>query len=83
MKILYFSWLREKIGKEEENLSPPVEIDTIEKLINWLKERSVLHNEVFRDLSLIRIAKNMETSTLNETISIKDEIAFFPPMTGG
>ena len=83
MKILYFSWLKDKVGKEEELVTLPKEINTVRKLILWLESSSEGHKAAFEDLSLVRVAINMETALLDEKISSKDEIAFFPPMTGG
>ena len=83
MKILYFSWLREKVGKDEELVSPPENVTNIKELISWLKTLDNKYENAFKDLSTVRQAKNMETVPLDEKISVNDEIAFFPPMTGG
>jgi len=83
MKIIYFSWIRERIGKEEEIISPPNELKNIKDLIFWLSSLSDGHKKAFTDLTIIRVAKNMNTANLDDKFTSKDEIAFFPPMTGG
>lgn len=83
MKILYFAWLRSKIGVGEETLSPPPEVTTLGMLVDWLKTRSPAHAKAFAQPSLIRAAVNQDFAGLDQTIGTNDEIAFFPPVTGG
>ena len=83
MNVLYFAWLREIIGSNQESVHPPKEIDTVIKLISWLKTKSDKHAKAIEDTSIIRIAVNMETVGLDHPIKGNDEIAIFPPMTGG
>ncbi|MEE2699533.1 MAG: molybdopterin converting factor subunit 1 [Pseudomonadota bacterium] len=83
MKLLYFAWLREKAGIAYEDVSPPESIATVADLIKWQISRGGVYSEVFSDISIIRIAVNQEYVDFEHPISIGDEIAFFPPMTGG
>ena len=83
MKIIYFSWLKETIGVSEENISPPVEIKNVKNLIKWLTLKSSKHKKVFLKSRNIRCAINHRIVTKNSSIKNKDEIAFFPPFTGG
>ncbi|HLN24538.1 MAG TPA: molybdopterin converting factor subunit 1 [Patescibacteria group bacterium] len=83
MKILYFAWLRAKIGTGEEDLSPPAEIATVGALIAWLKTCSRGHAEAFAEGSLIRAAVNQDYAGLDHPVAAGDEVAFFPPVTGG
>ncbi len=83
MKILYFAWLRAKTGIAEEEVNPPAGIDTVAGLIDWLKERGPGHAEALADLSVVRVAVNQEFAALDHPVGPEDEVALFPPMTGG
>ncbi|MBC8267393.1 MAG: molybdopterin converting factor subunit 1 [Rhodospirillaceae bacterium] len=83
MKILYFSWVRDKTGVSNEELTPPVSVTTVESLIDWLKEQSAGHAQAFTDVSVIRAAVNQEHVKLQHPVGPDDEVAFFPPVTGG
>ena len=83
MKLVYFSWVREKIGIPDEELNPPNHINTVSDLMNWLASRGDGYASAFADLSSIRIAINQEYVKKDATIRADDEIAFFPPVTGG
>jgi molybdopterin converting factor subunit 1 len=83
MKILYFAWLRTKVGVGEEDLSPPGDIATVGQLVEWLKSRSPAHAQAFAQPSLVRAAVNQEFAGLDQAVGANDEIAFFPPVTGG
>lgn len=83
MKILYFAWLRTKIGVAEEEVTPPKAIATVAELVDWLKARGPGHAEALADLSVVRIAVNQEFAGPNDPVGPGDEVALFPPMTGG
>jgi molybdopterin synthase sulfur carrier subunit len=83
MKVLYFAWLRQRTGVGEESVSPPETVRTVAELVEWLRSRGPGHAEALKDLSSIRVAVNQEFATLTTAISEGDEIALFPPMTGG
>ncbi|MFC3229651.1 molybdopterin converting factor subunit 1 [Marinibaculum pumilum] len=83
MKILYFAWLRERVGHAQEQAEPPPEIATVAALIDWLAGRGENYEAAFADRSVIRAAVNQEHAALDTAIGPGDEIAFFPPMTGG
>lgn len=83
MKLLYFAWLREKAGVSNEDVFPPDSVATVTDLIQWQIGRGGGHAEAFADLSVIRIAVNQEYVGFEHPIAPGDEIAFFPPMTGG
>ena len=83
MKLLYFAWIRVKMGVSGEHIDPPQNIKDIEGLIDWLKQRNPIANETFSDISNIRIAVNQEYVSINHPVKQGDEIAFFPPVTGG
>lgn len=83
MRLLYFAWLRERIGLAEEDISPPLEVTTVSALLDWLKSRGPGYAAAFADLRVIRVAINQEYATSADKITPEDEIAIFPPVTGG
>ena len=83
MNILYFSWIKDKLGKAKENITVDQNISNVAELITFLESKDETYKEVFKDISSIRVSINMETANMEDPISINDEIAFFPPMTGG
>ena len=83
MKLLYFAWLKSMTGAAEEDVDPPAEVKDVEGLIGWLRDRSPGHARAFENLAAIRVAVNQDFASLDRRIEVGDEIAFFPPMTGG
>ena len=83
MKLLYFAWVRSKLGVGEETVSPPASVGDVAGLIDWLKERGAGATDAFSDLSLIRVAVNQDYVELDHPVAVGDEVAFFPPVTGG
>ena len=79
--LIYFSWIRERIGKSSEAIETKAE--TVVELIEELKVKDIRYSEVFSDLGSFRVAINQELADFNESIIGAKEIAFFPPMTGG
>jgi len=83
MKILYFAWLRQKIGAGEEAVSPPPSVSTVSQLVEWLKSRSPAHAAAFANVKAVRVAVNQEFADWSAPVAPSDEVAFFPPVTGG
>ena len=83
MKLLYFAWIRVKMGVSSEHVVPPKNIKDIKGLIDWIKQRNPISDEAFFDISKIRIAVNQEYVDIDHPVQAGDEIAFFPPVTGG
>lgn len=83
MKILYFAWLRAKTGIAEEELPLPPGVATVGALIEHLRTLSPGHAEAFADLSVVRAAVNQDFAELDQAVQGGDEVALFPPVTGG
>ena len=83
MKVKYFAWVRERIGKAEETIEPPATVRTVEELIAWLSGRSEAYAYAFEKPKVIRAAIDQSHVQPDAPISGAREIAFFPPMTGG
>lgn len=83
MKALYFAWVRERVGKAEEELAPPAGVRTVADLIAWLSQRDEGYAYAFENPGVIRAALNRTHVRHDTAIAGAREIAFFPPMTGG
>ena len=83
MKLLYFAWLKTKTGVGEEEVAPPAEVTTVRELLDWIKSRGPGHAEALSDLSVIRVAINQEFARPDDPVQPGDEVALFPPVTGG
>ncbi len=83
LNLLYFAWLRERIGTGEESLSPPSEVTTVAALIDWLVARGPGYQAAFANRRTVRCAVNQDFAAPETAIAPGDEIAFFPPVTGG
>ena len=81
IKILYFAWLRERIGKSSEVIE--TEAKTVEQLIKDLRSKEERYDFAFTDLSSVRVALDQTLSTFDSSLKNVNEVAFFPPMTGG
>ncbi|RVT92297.1 molybdopterin converting factor subunit 1 [Rhodovarius crocodyli] len=83
MKLLYFAWVRQKVGVGEERVSPPAEVRDVAGLMAWLATRSAGHAEAFANPRQIRAAVNQDFAGPDALVAANDEVAFFPPVTGG
>ena len=83
VQILYFAWLRERIGLSEERVELPSGTGTVAELVGWLRSRGTGYAEALADTARVRCAVNQDFATPEATVSDGDEIAFFPPITGG
>jgi sulfur-carrier protein len=83
MRLAYFAWVRERVGKAEEVVEVPGEIATIRELISWLKGRGEEYAHAFEHGEVIRAAIDRRHARPDARLAGAREIAFFPPMTGG
>jgi len=83
MRVLYFAWVRERIGTAEEEFALPAGISTVAGLVDHLATRSPGHPGAFANRRTIRAAVNQDFATPDAPVTDRDEVAFFPPVTGG
>jgi molybdopterin synthase sulfur carrier subunit len=83
VKLLYFAWLRARIGHAEEDLALPAEVQDVAGLLDWLRARGGRYGEALRDLRIVRVAVNQEYVGPEYPVREGDEVALFPPVTGG
>lgn len=82
-KLIYFAWVRERIGVREEEVELPPEVKTVRELLLWLRDRGEGYAEALQQPEIIRVAINQEHVDHKEALGAPREIALFPPMTGG
>lgn len=83
MRVLYFAWLRERVGIPEETVTPPAEVRNVGELVAWLRGRSPQHSAALADPAIVRVAVNQDYAQPDHAVGPDDEIAIFPPVTGG
>ncbi|MGB0749121.1 MAG: molybdopterin converting factor subunit 1 [Magnetospiraceae bacterium] len=83
MKVLYFAWVRSTIGVDREELDPPATVTDVAGLIDWLRARGGGYAEAFKDTGVVRAAVNQQHVAMDHPVKAGDEIALFPPVTGG
>ena len=83
MKLIYFAWVRERIGKTEEDVELPPEVATVDDLMRWLKTRGEEYAYAFENEGVVRAAIDHVHAKPGASLETAREIAFFPPMTGG
>jgi molybdopterin synthase sulfur carrier subunit len=83
MKLLYFAWLKQRTGIAEEEVTPPASVTTVAGLLDWLRSRGPGYAAALKDLSVVRVAVNQEYVRPEHPVRAGDEVALFPPVTGG
>jgi molybdopterin synthase sulfur carrier subunit len=83
VKLLYFAWVRQRIGLSEEEVQPPASVTDVAGLVEFLRRRGEGYEAAFRDLKLLRVAVNQRHAGFDAKLGPDDEVAFFPPVTGG
>jgi molybdopterin synthase sulfur carrier subunit len=83
LRILYFAWLRERTGHAEEAVPMPDGVATVGDLMAWLRARDAGHAAAFINPRLVRAAVNQILAAPDTPLAPGDEVAFFPPVTGG
>jgi molybdopterin synthase sulfur carrier subunit len=83
VKLLYFAWLRSRIGHAEEHTTLPEHVRDVTGLLEWLRGRGPAYAEALRDVSVVRVAVNQDYVGRDHPVRDTDEVAIFPPVTGG
>jgi len=83
MQLLYFGWVRTKVGRDRELLDLPPGVTDVRGLVEHLRARGRGYADALDDLGLVRVAVNQEIAALDQPVKAGDEVALFPPMTGG
>lgn len=83
MKLIYFAWVREKAGRSKDEMPLPDGVKTVGQLVAWLAGQDEKMAMAFSDPSVICAAVNQEHVAMDHELGENDEIAFFPPVTGG
>lgn len=83
MKVLYFAWLRARIGVAQETVDPPAHIATVGDLVGWLRARGGGYAEALARPEVVKAAVNQEHVSHDHPLRSGDEVALFPPVTGG
>ncbi len=83
MKVLYFAWLRQRIGVAMEEFERPGDVHTVDELVGWLTAKGPGYAKGFAEPQVIRAAVNFEYVPFDHGLTNTDEVAFFPPVTGG
>lgn len=83
LTILYFAWLRERVGTAGETLFPPAGVTTVAELVEHLAGLDERHAIAFKERKTVRCAVNQEFADPATVLQPGDEVAFFPPVTGG
>jgi sulfur-carrier protein len=83
VKLLYFAWIRERVGKPEEDVALPASVTTVGELIEWLKGRGEEYAHAFDNPKVVRAAIDKVHARAEAKIAGAREVALFPPMTGG
>ncbi len=83
MKLLYFAWLRTRIGVAQEAVEPPAGVTDVAGLIDWLKTRGDNYAAALANPAVVKVAVNQEHVPHDHPVKPGDEVALFPPVTGG
>lgn len=83
LKLLYFAWVRERIGLDEEEIERPTSGTTVAQVIDQLAETSAGHEQAFADRTRLRAALDQNFVQLDAPVGEARELAIFPPVTGG
>lgn len=83
MKLLYFAWLRTKLGLAEEEVAPPEQVHDVASLMTWMRDRGPTFAAALANPAVIRVAVNQTYARPHHPVAASDEIALFPPVSGG
>jgi molybdopterin synthase sulfur carrier subunit len=83
VKILYFAWLRERLNRESDDVTPPADVETLADLISWLRANDEALDLAMANPKQFKLSKNARIVPWDTPIDGANEVAILPPMTGG
>ncbi|MEP2103011.1 MAG: molybdopterin converting factor subunit 1 [Parasphingorhabdus sp.] len=83
LKIVYFAWVRERLGRDQDNIDCPENVETVGQLLEFIRSEDVAYEDVFADIEKLRFALDQDFVGLDAAIDTAKELAIFPPVTGG
>jgi molybdopterin synthase sulfur carrier subunit len=83
IEMLYFAWVRERMGCAQEVVTPPADVTTVAALVDWLADRDATSSAALADRARLRAAVDQDFVAMDASIVGAREIALFPPVTGG
>lgn len=83
MKIIYFAWIKDKVGCESEEISLPADITNVGMLISWLSRRGPQYEDAFEFIEVIKVVVNQMVVLNDHPLKDDDEVIFIPPIAGG
>lgn len=83
IELLYFAWVRERIGKDGERVELPLDVATVAALLVWLETRGEAYRTALHERERLRVAVNQSFAAPDAPVRAGDEVAIFPPVTGG
>lgn len=83
MKIIYFAWLKDEVGCDEEEINLPADIKNVGSLIDWLSRRGPKYAKAFEFIEVIKVVVNQVYVHLDDPVKDDDEVIFIPPIAGG
>lgn len=83
LNIVYFSWVKERLGRDQELINYPETVETVVQLIGHLQDNDAAYRDVFSDLKKLRFALDQDFVGLEALLEDAEELAIFPPVTGG
>jgi len=83
LSIQYFASIREALDRSEEELELPRDVNSVQMLIDYLLSANPHFEAIFKDGNMVLVAVNQTVVDRSHPLSENDEVAFFPPMTGG
>ena len=83
LKLVYFAWVRERIGTGSETVDLPPSVERVRDLVAWLRQRGEGYAAAFENEGVVRAAIDHTHVKLEDSLTGAREVAFFPPMTGG
>ncbi|QQR39892.1 MoaD/ThiS family protein [Devosia rhizoryzae] len=83
MKVLYFAWLRERLNRASDEVSPPEEVKTLADLVSWLRSRDEALDYAMADPSIFKLSRDARIVPWDTPLDGAQTVAILPPMTGG